>query len=251
MATGVLPLTIALITGAYAYILLGIVVAFFAWLFISGTWTPVERKRLYIITIYFIAAALFWSVFEQAGSTLNLFADRSTNNQIFNYTFPSSWWQSVNAILIFILAPGFAWLWVTLGKNQPASPSKFGFGLVCVGLGFLILMPAALSAEGGAKVGVIWLFLVYLIHTIGELCLSPVGLSSMTKLAPTRIVSLMMGVWFLGASVGNFLGGKAASFYEAMPLHTLLLAVAVLPILAGVLMLVNRKTLTAMMGGVE
>ena len=251
MATGVLPLTISQITGAYTYLLFGVVIGFFAWLFLAGSWTPVERKRLYIITLYFIAAALFWSVFEQAGSTLNFFADRSTNNQIVGYTFPSSWWQSVNAILIFILAPAFAWLWMTLGRNQPASPTKFAIGLVGVGLGFVILLPAAFSAAGGAKVGVIWLFLVYLIHTIAELCLSPVGLSSMTRLAPPRIVSLMMGVWFLGASVGNFLGGKAASFYEKLPLPTLLLAVAVLPMLTGVLMFVYRKRLTTMMGGVE
>ena len=251
MATGMLPLTIGQIVGAYAYILLAVTLGFFGWLFFAGSWTPVERKRLYIIGVYFVAAALFWSVFEQAGSTLNLFADRSTTNTIFGYDFPSSWWQSVNAILIFILAPLFAWLWLKWGKNQPASSSKFGFGLVCVGLGFVILVPAAQASETGAKVGISWLFFVYLIHTIGELCLSPVGLSSITKLAPARIVSLMMGVWFLGASVGNFLGGKAASFYESMPLHTLLLAVAVLPILAGLLMLISRKKLTEMMGGVS
>jgi POT family proton-dependent oligopeptide transporter len=239
------------VTGAYSYILLAIVVLFFAWLFRSGSWTPVERKRLYIIGVFFVAAALFWSVFEQAGSTLNLFADRSTNNVVFGREFPSSWWQSVNAFLIFVLAPVFAWLWLKWGPRQPASPSKFAFALVCVGLGFVVLVPAARVAAEGSKVGVFWLFAVYFLHTVGELCLSPVGLSSMTKLAPTRIVSLMMGVWFLGASVGNFLGGQAASFYETMPLPTLLIAVAVLPMLAGVLMYVFRKPLTALMGGVR
>jgi POT family proton-dependent oligopeptide transporter len=251
IATGVLPITPSQVTGAYSYILLAIVVLFFAWLFRSGSWTPVERKRLYIIAVFFVAAALFWSVFEQAGSTLNLFADRSTNNAVFGKEFPSSWWQSVNAFLIFVLAPVFAWLWLKWGPRQPASPSKFAFALVCVGLGFVVLVPAARMAAGGAKVGVFWLFAVYFLHTVGELCLSPVGLSSMTKLAPTRIVSLMMGVWFLGASVGNFLGGQAASFYETMPLPTLLIAVAVLPMLAGVLMYVFRKPLTALMGGVR
>ena len=110
-------------------------------------------------------------------------------------------------------------------------------------------IPAAQSASGGAKVGAFWLFAVYLIHTLAELCLSPVGLSSMTKLAPARIVGLMMGVWFLGASIGNFLGGQAASLYEAMPLATLLGAVAALPIVAGVLMLAFRRPLAAMMKG--
>ena len=120
-----------------------------------------------------------------------------------------------------------------------------------MGLGFVVLIPAAQMASTGAQVGVVWLFLVYLIHTLGELCLSPVGLSSMTKLAPTKIVSLMMGVWFLGASVGNFLGGQAASFYESMPLPQLLGAVALLPIAAGIAMLLFRKPLTELMGGVR
>jgi POT family proton-dependent oligopeptide transporter len=195
--------------------------------------------------VFFVAAALFWSVFEQAGSTLNLFARDSTNNSLPGYgPFPSSWWQSLNALLIVALAPVFAWLWVRMGTNEPSTSTKFGLGLVGVALGFLVLIPGANLAADGAKVGLIWLFLVYLIHTIAELCLSPVGLSSMTKLAPARIVSLMMGVWFLGASVGNFLGGQAASFYGSMPMSTLLAAVAVLPLLAGIAMIVGRKALT-------
>ena len=249
MATGMLPITAEQVTNAYTYVLLAIVVGFFSWLFLTGDWTPDERKRLYLIGVFFVAAALFWSVFEQAGSTLNLFADRSTVNVLPAYgVFPSSWWQSVNALLIIVLAPIFAWLWVTLGHRQPASPTKFALGLIGVGLGFLILVPAAQIAETGAKVGISWLFFVYLIHTIAELCLSPVGLSSMTKLAPARIVSLMMGVWFLGASVGNFLGGQAASFYGSMPLAQLLTVVAIVPMVAGFLMFVFRKPLTRLIG---
>jgi proton-dependent oligopeptide transporter, POT family len=250
IATGVLPITPQQVTSAYAYILLGVTVAFFAWLYAAGNWTAIERKRLYMIGVYFVAAALFWSVFEQAGSTLNLFAERSTNNVMpIKGEFPSSWWQSVNALLIFILAPLFAWLWMTLGSRQPATPTKFALGLIGVGAGFLYLVPGAQIAESGARVGVSWLFMVYLIHTIAELCLSPVGLSSMTKLAPARIVSLMMGVWFLGASVGNFLGGQAASFYEALPLPTLLTTVAIIPIVLGLLMLLFRRKLTELQGG--
>ncbi len=248
LASGTLPFTPAQVTGAYGYVLLIITVAFFAWLFLGSTWTPAERKRLILIVVLFIAACLFWSVFEQAGSTLNLFADRSTNNSVFGHAFPSSWWQSLNALFIFTLAPVFAWLWVKMGKSQPSSPTKFSFGLIGVGLGFLILVPAAQTAASGAKVGVQWLFGVYLIHTLAELCLSPVGLSSITKLAPVRIVSLMMGAWFLGASVGNFLGGQAASLYESMSLPTLLAAVTVLPMLAGIAMFVFRKPLTRLIG---
>jgi len=248
MATGVLPFTVEQIVGAYTYVLFGITIGFFAWLFLANTWTPEERKRLYLIVIFFVAAAMFWGVFEQAGSTLNLFADRSTNNTVLGYAFPSSWWQSLNAMFIFMLAPVFAYLWVKLGKNDPSTPTKFSLGLIGVGLGFLVLVPGAQMALTGAKVGVGWLFTVYLIHTLAELCLSPVGLSAMTKLAPPRLVSQMMGVWFLGASIGNFLGGKAASFYETMELPTLLMAVAVLPILAGIGMLVIRKPFTRLGG---
>jgi proton-dependent oligopeptide transporter, POT family len=251
IATGALAVTAKQVTSVYSAVLVAITIAFFAGLFVAGKWTRAERDRLYLIVVLFIAAALFWSVFEQAGSTLNLFADRSTDNRLFGYSFPSSWWQSVNALLIFILAPVFAWLWVKLGDRQPASPTKFALGLIGVGLGFLVLMPAAQFAAGGAKVGLFWLFAVYLVHTLAELCLSPVGLSAMTQLAPRKITSVMMGVWFLAASVGDFAAGQAASFYESMPLPRLLATVAVLPILAGVLMFVLRRPLISLIKNTE
>jgi POT family proton-dependent oligopeptide transporter len=247
MATGILPITVAQIVGAYTYVLFGITIGFFIWLF-AQKWTDAERKRLYLIVIFFISAAMFWGVFEQAGSTLSLFARDSTRNVVFGWEFPASWWQSLNAMFIFTLAPVFAWLWVKLADRQPSTPTKFALGLIGVGLGFVVLVPGAKIALTGVKVGVGWLFAVYLIHTLAELCLSPVGLSAMTKLAPARIVSQMMGVWFLGASIGNFLGGQAASFYETMPLPTLLLAVAVLPMLAGLGMLAVRKPFTRLGG---
>jgi POT family proton-dependent oligopeptide transporter len=247
-ATGVLPITPEHVTGAYSYLLLGATLVFFAALFLAGGWTPGELRRLSLIVVFFLAATLFWSVFEQAGSTLNLFADRSTNNLVLGFAFPSSWWQSLNALLIIIFAPVFAWLWVGLGARQPASPTKFSIGLMGVGVGFLVLVPAAWIAAAGARVGPGWLFTVYLVHTLAELCLSPVGLSSMTRLAPARIVSLMMGVWFLGAAAGNFLGGQVAALYEAMPLSRLLAAVAVLPIAAGLAMFFARRPLTRLIG---
>ena len=150
-----------------------------------------------------------------------------------------------------VFAPMFAWLWVRLGRRQPASPAKFSIGLIGVGLGFLILVPAAQSAMTGTLVSPGWLFTTYLIHTFAELCLSPVGLSAMTKLAPARIVSLMMGVWFLATSVGNYAGGQIAALYETMPLDRLLMAVAVLPIAAGLVMLVARRSLASLMGSVR
>lgn len=174
----------------------------------------------------FCGASIFWGIFEQAGSTLTLFADRSTRNSLFGWSWPSSWWQSVNAVLIVLLAPVFAWLWIRLGKRDPSYPTKFGIGLLFAGLGFALLVGGATLAQGGREVSPLWLFGVYLLHTIGELCLSPVGLSSMTKLAPARVVSLMMGIWFLAASVGNFLGGSVAGFYESFELPTLFGVVA-------------------------
>jgi proton-dependent oligopeptide transporter, POT family len=224
---------------------------FFATLFLDRSWTRQERGRLWVIFVFFVAAAIFWSVFEQAGSTLNLFADRSTRNQFLGFSFPSSWFQSLNALFIITFAPVFAWLWVRLGSRQPSSPAKFSLGLIGVGLGFVFLVPAAIRAGSGGLVSPMWLMTVYLIHTSAELCLSPVGLSSMTKLAPARIVGSMMGVWFLGASIGNFIAGQLAAFYEEMPLQQLLGAVSILPIAAGVVMLLLSKRFNALMGGVK
>ncbi len=157
----------------------------------------------------------------------------------------------MNSLYLVIFAPVFAWIWITLGKSQPGSPAKLSYGLIGVGLGFLVLVPAAQLAATGALVSPMWLSLTYLLHTWGELCLSPVGLSSMTKLAPARIVSLMMGVWFLGTSVGNYLGGEMAGLYEAMPLQNLFGAVGLFGLVVGVVMLLFAKPLTRMMHGAD
>jgi POT family proton-dependent oligopeptide transporter len=251
IAMGAVTVTRERVTTVFTILLLTVTIGIFGSLFARKDWTPVERKRLYMIGVYFIAAALFWGVFEQAGSTLNLFALDRTNNVALGFEFPSTWWQSLNAILIVLLAPVFALIWIKMGSKQPATATKFAFGLVGVGIGFLYLVPGAQTTLDGTKVGISWLFMVYLIHTLAELSLSPVGLSAMTKLAPARIVSLVMGIWFLGAAVGNFLAGQAASFYEELPMPTLLTAVAILPMALGVLMLVFRKKLTALQGGIN
>ena len=236
--TGMMPVTATQIADAAGVLLLLVVVGFFGWLFTSSGWTPDERKRLYVIGVLFLAAALFWSIFEQAGSTLNLFADRSTRNELFGYPFPSSWFQSVNSFFIFAFAPVLAWLWVRMASTgtEPSSPAKFAFGLVFVGAGFAILVIPAMAAPG-TLASPMWLTATYFLHTIGELVLSPVGLSAMTKLAPVRIAGLMMGVWFLATSVGNFIGGRVAGFYESFALPTLFGAVAAFAIVAGVILL--------------
>ncbi len=249
--TGALPITATQIADAAGIFLLLLTVGFFGWLFFGGDWTPAERKRLYVIGVLFLAAALFWSVFEQAGSTLNLFADRSTRTEAFGMSFPSSWFQSMNSFFIFALAPVFAWLWVRLANQgrEPSSPAKFAFGLVCAGAGFLILVGPAADADAGMLVSPMWLTTTYLLHTVGELTLSPVGLSAMTRLAPARIVGLMMGVWFLATSVGNFIGGRVSSFYEAFALPSLFGAVGAFAIIAGLILAAFVRPMRSLMTG--
>jgi POT family proton-dependent oligopeptide transporter len=246
--TGVFPVTPTQIADAAGFMLLGLSVGFFAWVFLSGGWTRVERNHLLLIGVLFVGYALFASVFEQAGSTLNLFADRNTNNTFLGWSFPSSWFQSVNPIFVIIFAPMFAWLWVRLASRgkEPGAPFKFAIGLLLVGAGFVVLIPPAGGAQAGMLVSPGWLLLTYLLHTWGELALSPVGLSAMSKLAPVRIGGLVMGVWFLGVAVGNYLGGRAAGFYESMTLPNLFTATAAFALTAGVLFLVFSRPLNTL-----
>jgi POT family proton-dependent oligopeptide transporter len=249
--TGAIGVTPTQISDGAGYVLLVVTVGFFVWLFLSGDWTREERNRLYAITVFFVAAALFWSLFEQAGSTLNLFADRDTRTTFLGFSYPSSWFQSVNSLFVWTLAPVFAWLWISLGSREPSTSIKFSLGLVLVGAGFGVLVFGARLAEGGVQVSPLWLIAVYLLHTAGELCLSPVGLSAMTKLAPARIAGLMMGVWFLATAVGNFIAGRLAGFYEALPLPDLFTTIAMFGIGAGVLLLLVSPFLKRLMGGVN
>ncbi len=211
---------------AYTWVLFGAVGAFFAWLFSNRSWTPNERRRLIVIAGLFVGSCVFWSVFEQAGSTLTFFAEERTVQTIFGVEFKSSWWQSVNGGLIVLLAPVFAWLWARWGDFDRSSAIRFAIGILFAGLGFAVLIGGAQASEGGARASAMWLFTVYLCHTIGELCLSPVGLSSMTKFAPARVQGLMLGVWFASIAVGTFLGSKVAGVYETYDLSTLFLVVA-------------------------
>ena len=245
MQMGVLPFGAKDIADAAGVLLLALSIGFFAWVFLSGGWTKVERNHLVVIGVLFLGYATFSSAFEQAGSTLNLFADRNTRNEVFGYAFPSSWFQSVNPLVVIAFAPVFAWLWVRLARQhrEPGAPFKFGLALIGVGAGFALLVPAAGLSGNGALVGPGWLVATYVLHTWAELALSPVGLSAMSKLAPARIGGLVMGVWFLGTSNGNYIGGRLSGFYESMPLPTLFGSVAAFAILAGLLFLAFSRTL--------
>ena len=173
---------------------------------------PVERQRLFVAATLILFSVLFWSLFEQAGSSLNLFADRSVDRVLLGYELPASVFQSFNAFFIFLLAPLFSILWTRLAARgrEPSTPVKFALALFQVGLGFLVLVFGARLASEGQGVGMIWLVLIYLLHTTGELCLSPVGLSMITKLSVPRIVGMMMGVWFLASAGANFIASKIA-----------------------------------------
>jgi len=251
MYTGAIPITAKQIADAAGVSLVGLTVAFFLWLFLSGEWTSAERKRLYAILALFLAATLFWSEFEQAGSTLNLFADRDTRTSIFGWEFPSGYFQSLQPMFIITLAPVFAWIWIRLGKRQPSSPAKFALGLVFVAAGFGILVVAAQLAENGVKVSPWWLVGTYLLHTLGELSLSPVGMSAFTKLAPGRVAGLMMGVFYLAISGGNFIGGRLASLYGSMPLYQLFGLIAAVGIGGALVMFALTPPIKRLMGDVN
>jgi POT family proton-dependent oligopeptide transporter len=219
----------------------------------GGRFTAVEWKRIGAIFIFFFVAILFWGAYEQAGSTLNLFADRYTRLEVFGFEFPSSWFQSVQPIFVIALAPLFALMWVRLGKREPSVPAKLAIGVLFMAVSFLVLVPAGTFAQSGEGVRVSpwWLVLSYAISEFGELCLYPVGLSAVTKLAPTRIVGLMMGVWFLSNAFGNKLAGWMAGFFGTMPLNQLFGEVAGILLVTAALMFLVVKPIRKLMGGVH
>ncbi len=188
----------------------------------KSTLTQVEKQRVAVIFIMVFFTIFFWSAFEQAGSSLTLFADRETDRVIrlfgWSWEMPASYFQSINPLLIFILAPFFSKLWVRLGETgrEPSSPIKFVAGLGLLAVGFVVMIAAASMYQQSGPVSVLWLIGAYFFHTLGELCLSPVGLSLVTKLAPVQFGSLMMGVWLLSSFAANFVGGFFAGNYDAI-----------------------------------
>jgi POT family proton-dependent oligopeptide transporter len=211
------------------------VVGFFAG-YLGGTTRLLrgdELKRVLVIFILFVFSIFFWMTYEQAGSSMTLFADRLTSTTILGWQYPSSWFQSVPAIFVIMLAPIMAAVWQGLGKRQPSSPGKFTIGLLFAGIAFAVLTVASTVASGG-RVSPIWLIVVYFLQTIGELCLSPVGLSTVTKLSPARMVGLMLGVWFLSISIGSYIAGLTTSLFEGNDTGVLTRAFA---IFAGVTIL--------------
>jgi proton-dependent oligopeptide transporter, POT family len=247
LVTGALTLSAEAISRNFSWVLIAVTVSFFSWLFLSRGWTSEERKSLVVITVLFAAACVFWMAYEQAGSTLNLFAARNTNNAVLGHGFPPSWYQSLPPLFIIIFAPVFAAVWLRLGRRNPSSPAKFALALLLLTLGFAVMIGAATVSSGGQRVSPMWLVLSYLLQTLGELCLSPVGLSAMSVLAPTRIAGLVMGVWFLALSVGNYLAGMASSFYETLPLPTLFTIVTATALITALVLALLVKPIKRMM----
>ena len=209
-----------------------------------------EKKRVGLIWILFLGAALFWSGFEQAGSSMNLFARDFTDRMAFGWEVPTGWLQSINPIFIVILAPVMGMLWVRLGDKNPNIPIKFGIGLVLLGVGFFVIAWGASFIEAG-KVSPMWLVVTYFFHTVGELCLSPVGLSSITKLSPDRLVGQMMGTWFMGAALGNLIAGLVAGYIEKLPQNELYAVVAAIVMVSGFMFLLLQKPINKLSCGIK
>jgi proton-dependent oligopeptide transporter, POT family len=216
----------------------------------SAAFTVAEWRRIVAIVVLFVFAILFWAGYEQAGSTLALMADRNTRLEVFGFPFPSSWLQSLQPIFVVILAPVFASLWIRLGRREPSVPVKFGLGLLFMGLAFVIMMPAGAAVDGDATLKVSpWPLIAWnLFSELGELSLSPVGLSAITKLSPARIVGLMMGVWFLSIAFGNKLAGSLAAYVSTMPLSSMFSSIAAALIITAVLMFLLSQPVRRLMG---
>jgi POT family proton-dependent oligopeptide transporter len=262
MFAGAIPVDVTTLAKGVGAGMLALAVGFFAYVLLVAKITAQERGRVAVIAIFFLCAALFWGGFEQAATTFNLFAQDYTDRALLGGFFPegvhpASWYQSANPIFIILLAPVFAWIWVTLGKRNldPSAPAKFGLGLAQLGLGFVVMMFAAqLVVRSGGDVAPTWLLLTYLLHTTGELCLSPVGLSNVTKLSPPQYVGQMMGTWFLGAALGNLVAGLIGGHVgggEAAAMPGQFLTMAFIGGGAGLLMLVTSPLIKRMMGGVS
>lgn len=234
-------------------IMLGALVVFLGWLFLAFL-KPEEKRPVGVIVIVILFSIIFWACYEQAGSSFTLFARDFTNRSVFGFDFPAGWFQTNAPLFVVILAPVFVWLWLKMGDRQPSSPVKISLGLVFVGLGAALLTFASLFTAGGAKVGPWWLVGVYVLHTIGEICLYPVGLSTTTKLAPQRLTGLMLGLYFLSISFGNFAAGIAAGYFEGgsqEALVGLFSKLAAAPIIAGILLLALTPFIKKLMGKVR
>jgi POT family proton-dependent oligopeptide transporter len=251
----VAPVTLARYS---AVLIFAISLLYFAFYLFFGGLTPMERGRGIVLIVLFLGSAAFWAGYEQAGSSLNIFAERYTDRllSLLHFTIPTEWFQSLNPFFIIVFAPFVAWTWVALARRRldPSVPAKFAIGVILMGLGFLVMVAAATLVVGGSKVSPNWLIFTYLLHTVGELCLSPVGVSYFTKLTPKRYTGQMVGMWFLSISLGNIIAGLIAGLFNADDLAAMpgqYLRIVYFSVGLGLLLLVLSKPVKKLMGGMR
>jgi proton-dependent oligopeptide transporter, POT family len=257
-AMGLIPLDPLGLARITTVVIAGVSLLYFIYLLFGAGLDAEERRRAIVIGVLFIGSVLFWTGYEQAGSSLNLFAERYTDRTIsaLHFVIPTGWFQSLNPAFIIIFAPVVAWLWVALAKRHlnPSAPAKFAIGVMVMGCGFVVMAAAATSVAHGSKVLPTWLFFTYLLHTLGELALSPVGLSYTTKLAPKRLVGQVMGLWFLSLSLGNLMAGLIAGQFDANNLAAMpgqYMSIVYFSVGLGALLLILSRPVKRLMGGIQ
>ncbi|GAB3747174.1 peptide MFS transporter [Spirosoma pomorum] len=255
--TGVLDLTTAQgLAQAMGAIISLTALGYFAYILLAGGLDQVETKRVAVLFIFFLAAAVYWAGNEQQGSSLQIFADRHTDLEFFGWQIPSSWFQNLNSGFILLFSPVLAGLWIFLANRNInySVPAKMATSLLLLGMAYVVMIFASELAVTGTRTSPLYLVFTYLLFTLGELFLSPVGLSSFTKLAPKRYASQLMGIWFVGSSLGNLVAGLFAGGFDEeniAQMPSLFQSVAIFSLGAGVLMLLFVKPLRKWMGGIQ
>jgi len=258
LLSGALPFSPLAVAQKSALLILAMALGYFIYLFLFARLKGIERGRIVVVVALFMASSIFWAGFEQAGSSLTLFAERYTDRIVdsLHFEIPAGWFQSINSLFILLCAPLFAALWTALAKRDRdlTAPAKLALGLLLVGIGFWVMSVAARYVAGGEKVLPTWLIATYLLHTFGELCLSPVGMSAMTKLTPHRFVGQIMGVWYLSLSLGSLIAGLIAGEFDASNLAAMpgqYMNIVWFVAIPGVLLLLLIKPLKKLAGGVQ
>jgi POT family proton-dependent oligopeptide transporter len=222
--------------------------------------TKIEKQRIAVIVILTFFVIFFWAGFEQAGSSMTIYTDKYINRNLFGWVIPTTYFQSVNPLFIVALGPLFAWFWTSKYGKKLTTPIKMSLGMILLGIGFLFMLMATYGVQTQGtgdqevvmkKAALIWLVMTYFFHTVGELCLSPVGLSVVTKLAPVKLASMLMGVWMLSSFAANIIGGFIAAYVEKLGAATIFVSIAAFVIALGILMLLLSKQLSKMMHGVK
>jgi POT family proton-dependent oligopeptide transporter len=251
--SGAISLSVTDVAHWLGYGIVVIAVIYFGYLLLRAGYGREDKRRILVVVWLFVLSAIFWSGFEQAGSSMNLFAEKLTNRNIMGWEMPTSWLQNVNPIFIIILAPVFGYLWTFLArrKKNPSIPMKFALGLIGLSTGFFVLAWGSAGATKAGSVAISWLVVTYFLHTVGELCLSPVGLSSITKLAPRDRISQMMGLWFVATALGNLFAGLTAGGLENKSASDVFSSVAIYVGVAGLVAVAGAPFVKRVMGKIE